>query len=100
MHIHAILAYRRASMKWIAAFPKLGTFDAVDLLGKAGPSKTSGSPNIERDPKAPAPLPRHDDSLHLAALTLQPGEELIVGKRIRKVLTEAARQPPEARRRK
>jgi len=44
--------------------------------------------HIEHDPKAPSPA-RGPDSLRIVSLTLQPGEELIVGKRIREVLMEA-----------
>jgi hypothetical protein len=55
---------------------------------------TNGNPStvpglhIEHDPKAPVPAGR-PDALRIVALTLQPGEELIVGRRIREVLTEA-----------
>jgi hypothetical protein len=48
---------------------------------------TRTKPLVSR-PNAPHPTAR-PDSLRIVSLTLQPGEELIVGKRIREVLMEA-----------
>jgi len=59
----------------------------IEVLTNNNPSTVPGV-RIERDPSAPAPT-RRPDSLRIVALTLQPGEELIVGRRIREVLTEA-----------
>jgi L-seryl-tRNA(Ser) seleniumtransferase len=59
----------------------------IEVLTNNNPSTVPGL-HIERDPKAPTPAPR-PDSLRIVALTLQPGEEMIVGRRIREVLTEA-----------
>ena len=67
---------------------KLRTGDPpIEVLTNNNPSTVPGV-HIERDPKAPAPT-RRPDSLRIVSLTLQPGEELIVGKRIREVLLEA-----------
>ena len=59
----------------------------IEVLTNSNPSTVPGV-HIERDPKAPAPAAR-PDALRIVSLTLQPGEELIVGKRIREVLMEA-----------
>jgi len=59
----------------------------IEVLTNNNPSTVPGV-HIERDPNAPARTVR-PDSLRIVSLTLQPGEELIVGKRIREVLMEA-----------
>lgn len=59
----------------------------IEVLTNNNPSTVPGV-HIERDPKAPA-RPRRPDTLRIVSLTLQPGEELIVGRRIREVLMEA-----------
>lgn len=59
----------------------------IETLSNNNPSTVPGL-HIPRNPNAPAP-PARPDSLRIVAMTLQPGEELIVGRRIREVLTEA-----------
>src|SRR5579884_142150 len=59
----------------------------IETLSNNNPSTVPGL-HIRRNPNAPAP-PARPDSLRIVAMTLQPGEELIVGRRIREVLTEA-----------
>jgi len=59
----------------------------IETLTNNNPSTVPGL-RIPRDPKLPAPAGR-PDALRIVSLTLQPGEELIVGRRIREVLTEA-----------
>jgi uncharacterized pyridoxal phosphate-dependent enzyme len=59
----------------------------IETLTNTNPSTVPGV-RIEHDPKAPAP-PGRPDALRIVSLTLQPGEEVIVGRRIREVLTEA-----------
>jgi L-seryl-tRNA(Ser) seleniumtransferase len=60
----------------------------IETLTNNNPSTVPGL-RMPRDPKAPAPPARRTDALRVVALTLQPGEELIVGRRIREVLMEA-----------
>jgi L-seryl-tRNA(Ser) seleniumtransferase len=59
----------------------------IETLTNNNPSTVPGL-RIPRNPNAPAP-PTRPDSLRIVAMTLQPGEELIVGRRIREVLTGA-----------
>jgi L-seryl-tRNA(Ser) seleniumtransferase len=59
----------------------------IEVLTNSNPSTVPGV-HIQHDPKA-APPSSGPDSLRIVALTLQPGEEVIVGKRIREVLSEA-----------
>jgi L-seryl-tRNA(Ser) seleniumtransferase len=59
---------------------------SIEVLTNNNPSTVPGV-QIQRDPKAATP--GRPDSLRIVALTLQPGEDLIVGKRLREVLTEA-----------
>jgi seryl-tRNA(Sec) selenium transferase len=59
----------------------------IEVLTNSNPSTVPGI-HIQRDPKGTPPSPR-PDSLRIVALTLQSGEEVIVGKRIREVLSEA-----------
>jgi L-seryl-tRNA(Ser) seleniumtransferase len=59
----------------------------IETLTNSNPSTVPGL-HIPRDPKAPA-RPGRADALRIVSLTLQPGEEVIVGRRIREVLSEA-----------
>jgi len=59
----------------------------IETLTNTNPSTVAGV-HIEHDPKSPAP-PGRPDALRIVSLTLQPGEEVIVGRRIREVLSEA-----------
>ena len=59
----------------------------IEVLTNSNPSTVPGLV-IPRNPNAPAP-PARPDTLRIVSLTLQPGEELIVGRRIREVLIEA-----------
>ena len=59
----------------------------IETLTNTNPSTVPGV-HIEHDPKSPAP-PGRPDALRIVSLTLQPGEEVIVGRRIREVLSEA-----------
>jgi len=89
--------YPTLTIKWDEAAFKLTVAECakklrtgsppIEVLTNSNPSTVPGV-RIERDPSAPAPT-RRPDSLRIVALTLQPGEELIVGRRIREVLTEA-----------
>jgi L-seryl-tRNA(Ser) seleniumtransferase len=89
--------YPTLTVKWDEAAFKLTVAECakklrtgsppIEVLTNNNPSTVPGV-HIARDPSAPAQVKR-PDSLRLVALTLQPGEELIVGRRIREVLTEA-----------
>jgi uncharacterized pyridoxal phosphate-dependent enzyme len=59
----------------------------IEVLTNTNPSTVPGV-HIQRDPKITPPAPKID-ALRVVALTLQPGEEVIVGKRIREVLLDA-----------
>ena len=59
----------------------------IEVLTNNNPSTVPGV-HIQRDPKV-APSSQRPDSLRIVALTLQPGEDIIVGKRVREVLSEA-----------
>jgi uncharacterized pyridoxal phosphate-dependent enzyme len=59
----------------------------IEVLTNSNPSTVPGV-HIQRE-RSPAPTSPRPDSLRIVALTLQPGEEVIVGKRIREVLSEA-----------
>jgi L-seryl-tRNA(Ser) seleniumtransferase len=88
--------YPTLTVKWDEAAFKLTVSECarklrtgsppIEVLTNSNPSTVPGV-HIEHDPKA-APAGR-PDSLRIVSLTLQPGEELIVGRRIREVLTEA-----------
>jgi L-seryl-tRNA(Ser) seleniumtransferase len=89
--------YPTLTVKWDEAAFKLTVAECakklrtgnppIEVLTNNNPSTVPGL-HIARDPKAPAPAGR-PNALRIVALTLQPGEELIVGRRIREVLTEA-----------
>jgi L-seryl-tRNA(Ser) seleniumtransferase len=89
--------YPTLTVKWDEAAFKLTVAECarklrtgsppIEVLTNKNPSTVPGV-RIERDPNVPSPAQR-PDSLRIVALTLQPGEELIVGRRIREVLTEA-----------
>ncbi len=89
--------YPTLTVKWDEAAFKLTVAECakklrtgsppIEVLTGNNPSTVPGV-HIERDPNLPAPAKRVD-SLRIVALTLQPGEELIVGRRIREVLSEA-----------
>jgi uncharacterized pyridoxal phosphate-dependent enzyme len=59
----------------------------IEVLTNKNPSTVPGV-YFQRDPTLP-PLTQRPDSLRIVALTLQHGEELIVAKRIREILSEA-----------
>jgi L-seryl-tRNA(Ser) seleniumtransferase len=89
--------YPTLTVKWDEAAFKLTVQECAKKLRYGSPpieTLTNNNPStvpglrIPRDPKAPAP-PGRPDALRIVALTLQPGEELIVGRRIREVLTQA-----------
>jgi L-seryl-tRNA(Ser) seleniumtransferase len=89
--------YPTLTVKWDEAAFKLTVQDCAKKLRYGSPpieTLTNHNPStvpglmIPRDPKAPARAGR-PDALRIVALTLQPGEELIVGRRIREVLMEA-----------
>jgi seryl-tRNA(Sec) selenium transferase len=89
--------YPTLTVKWDEAAFKLTVAECAKKLRTGAPpievltnNNPSTAPGVrfERDPRLPAPVTR-PDALRVVALTLQPGEELIVGKRIREVLTEA-----------
>src|SRR5215468_8524128 len=91
--------YPTLTVKWDAAAFKLTVQDCAKKLRYGSPpieTLTNNNPStvpglvIARDPKAPAP-PGRPDALRIVSLTLQPGEDVIVGRRIREVLIEARR---------
>jgi seryl-tRNA(Sec) selenium transferase len=89
--------YPTLTVKWDEAAFKLTVAECakklrtgsppIEVLTGNNPSTVPGV-HIERDPNLPAPA-THPNALRIVALTLQPGEELIVGRRIREVLSEA-----------
>jgi seryl-tRNA(Sec) selenium transferase len=46
---------------------------------------------LSRKQTSPKPL-RHEDKLQIVSMTLRPGEEIIIGQRLRQLLTQARRQ--------
>ncbi len=89
--------YPTLTVKWDEAKFKLTVQECATKLRRGNPpieTLTNTNPStvpgvhIEHDPKAPTP-PGRPDALRIVALTLQPGEDLIVGRRIREVLMEA-----------
>ncbi len=89
--------YPTLTVKWDEAAFKLTVAECAKKLRKGSPPievLTNGNPStvpgvhIQHDPKAAATAGR-PDALRIVSLTLQPGEDLIVGRRIREVLTEA-----------
>ncbi len=89
--------YPTLTVKWDEAAFKLTVAECarklrtgtppIEVLTNNNPSTVPGV-HIERNPNLPAPASR-PNTLRIVALTLQPGEDLIVGRRIREVLTEA-----------
>jgi L-seryl-tRNA(Ser) seleniumtransferase len=59
----------------------------IEVLTNNNPSTVPGL-KMPRNPNAP-PTAARPDALRIVSLTLQPGEELIVGRRIREVLIDA-----------
>jgi len=89
--------YPTLTVKWDEAAFKLTVQECAKKLRHGSPpieTLTNNNPStvpgvrIAGDPKAPPRVGR-PDALRIVALTLQPGEELIVGRRIREVLLEA-----------
>jgi L-seryl-tRNA(Ser) seleniumtransferase len=62
----------------------------IEVLTPTNPSMVPGV--HEGDPKAPPREPGRAPALRIVSLTLQPGEELLVGRRLREVLLEARKQ--------
>jgi L-seryl-tRNA(Ser) seleniumtransferase len=56
----------------------------IEVLTGNNPSTVPGV--HESDPKTPRPRP---DALRIISMTLQPGEDVLVGRRLREVLSEA-----------
>jgi hypothetical protein len=46
---------------------------------------------LSRKQTSPRPH-RHEDKLQIVSMTLRPGEEIIIGQRLRQLLTQARRQ--------
>jgi L-seryl-tRNA(Ser) seleniumtransferase len=42
--------------------------------------------------QTPGKTPRREDKLQIVSMTLRPGEEIIIGQRLRQLLTQARRQ--------
>jgi seryl-tRNA(Sec) selenium transferase len=93
--------YPTLTVTWDEAAFKLPVADCVRKLRDGEPRievMSSNNPSLVRhrnsaanDPKAPPPAPRRErpNRLQIISMTLQPGEDLIVGKRLREVLNEA-----------
>ena len=62
---------RRTFLKWASAFP---------LLAQVGLEQTAHKSH------------RKEDKLQIVSMTLRPGEEIIIGQRLRQLLTQARRQ--------
>jgi seryl-tRNA(Sec) selenium transferase len=89
------------TVTWDEAAFKLPVADCVRKLREGEPRievMSSNNPSMVRhrnsgaaDPKAPRPAPRGErpNRLQIISMTLQPGEELIVGRRLREVLSDA-----------
>jgi len=89
--------YPTLTVKWDEAAFKLTVQECAKKLRHGSPpieTLTNNNPStvpgvrIAGDPKAPPRVGR-PDALRIVALTLQPGEDVIVGRRIREVLLEA-----------
>jgi uncharacterized pyridoxal phosphate-dependent enzyme len=89
--------YPTLTVKWDQAALKLDVQECAKRLREGDPPievLTNNNPStvpgvrMPRNPHVPPPAPRVD-ALRVVALTLQPGEEQIVGRRIREVLMEA-----------
>ena len=54
---------------------------------------TEDNPSDVLSRKQTSPRPyRHEDKLQIVSMTLRPGEEIIIGQRLRQLLTQARRQ--------
>jgi seryl-tRNA(Sec) selenium transferase len=89
--------YPTLTVKWDETTFKLTVAECAGKLRHGSPPievLTNGNPStvpglrIQHDPKTATTAGR-PDALRIVSLTLQPGEELIVGRRVREVLTEA-----------
>jgi L-seryl-tRNA(Ser) seleniumtransferase len=89
--------YPTLTVKWDEAAFKLTVAECAKRLRNGSPPievLTNGNPStvpgvhIQHDPKSASTAGR-PDALRIVSLTLQPGEERIVGRRIREVLSEA-----------
>ena len=64
----------------------------IEVLGKDNPSLVTtvreGNPNRK--------VPKESDHIELVSMTIQPGQEIIVGQRLRAILGEAQKGKPAA----
>jgi uncharacterized pyridoxal phosphate-dependent enzyme len=84
------------SISWDQAAWRYTTADCAKQLLEGTPGiavLTEDNPSdvLSQKPSA-ARTPRKDDKLQIVSMTLRPGEEIIVGKRLKQLLTEARRQ--------
>lgn len=87
--------YPTLTVKWDEALFKLTVQECAQKLRDGSPRievLTANNPSTvpgvhEGDPKMPRPA--RPDSLRIISMTLQPGEEVLVGRRLRAVLSEA-----------
>lgn len=96
-------SYPTLTVTWDEAAFKLSVADCAQKLLEGDPRivvMSSSNPSLvvphrtaAADPKAPQAAPRRErpNRLQIISMTLQPGEELIVGRRLREVLNEARR---------
>jgi uncharacterized pyridoxal phosphate-dependent enzyme len=84
------------SISWDQKAWRYTTADCAKQLLEGTPSiavLTEDNPSdvLSQKPGAARP-PRKDDKLQIVSMTLRPGEEIIVGKRLKELLTQARRQ--------
>jgi uncharacterized pyridoxal phosphate-dependent enzyme len=84
------------SISWDQQAWRYSTADCAKQLLEGTPSiavLTEDNPSdvLSQKPGA-ARAPRKDDKLQIVSMTLRPGEEIIVGKRLKELLTQARRQ--------
>jgi uncharacterized pyridoxal phosphate-dependent enzyme len=87
--------YPTLTVKWDEALFKMTVQECAEKLRGGSPRievLTANNPSTvpgvhEGDPKMPRPV--RPDSLRIISMTLQPGEEVLVGRRLREVLNEA-----------
>ena len=84
------------SISWDQKAWRYSTADCAKQLLEGTPGiavLTEDNPSdvLSQKPNAAKP-PRKDDKLQIVSMTLRPGEEIIVGKRLKQLLTQARRQ--------
>ena len=87
-----------ARISWDQQAWRYSTADCAKQLLEGTPGiavLTEDNPSdvLSQKPTA-AKVSKKDDKLQIVSMTLRPGEEIIVGKRLKQLLTQARRQGP------